>query len=41
VRAFGKRNRSASALQLLDLSPQFLNHSMLVQNDLHQLLAAQ
>src|ERR1019366_1335854 len=41
VRAFGKRSRSASPLQLLDLRVQFPDHSMLVQNDLHQLLAAE
>ena len=38
--SFRKRNRSAALLQLLDLRAQFHDHSMLVQNHLHQLLAA-
>jgi len=41
VRAFGKRGCSASAFELLDFRPKLLDHSVLVQNDLNQLLAAE
>jgi hypothetical protein len=41
ARAFGKRRSAAPPFQLLDLRPQLLDHSMLIQNDLQQLLAAQ
>ena len=39
--AFGKGGRSAFALQLLDFSAQLLDHPMLIQNDLHQFVAAE
>jgi hypothetical protein len=41
ARAFGKRSRPTSAPQIFDFGPQLLDHSMLVQNDLHQLFAAE
>jgi hypothetical protein len=41
VRAFGKRGCSPSAFELLDFRPKLLDHSVLIQNDLNQLLAAE
>ena len=41
VRAFGKRRGTASALQLLDIRLQPLDHAVLVENDLNQLIAAE
>jgi hypothetical protein len=41
VRSFGKRGGSASAFQLLDFCPKLLDHSVLIQNDLNQLLATE
>jgi hypothetical protein len=40
-RAFGKRRCPSSALQLLDFRPQLLDHSMLIDNNLNQFLAAE
>ena len=41
VSSFGKRGCSASTFQLLDFGPKLLDHSVLIQNDLNQLLAAE
>jgi hypothetical protein len=41
VRAFGKRRCSASAFELLYFGPKLLDHSVLIQNYLNQLLAAE
>jgi hypothetical protein len=41
VRSSGKRRCSASAFQLLDFGPKLLDHPVLIQNDLNQLLAAE
>jgi len=40
MRAFGKWRRPTSALQLLDLRPLLLDHSLQIENDLNQFLAA-
>src|SRR4051794_4048758 len=41
ARAFRKRCRPASALQLLNFGPKLLDHSILIEYDLHQFFAAE